>query len=381
MAAPEPSALLAALLGAQGAEPDVARLRDHQGVLGAALAAISDPLLAVDHLGRLLMATRRAREALGLPIAAPWEAAELPPALAEALMARLERAARGEDAVGVIPVELGEGARRTRLLMRGSVVRARDGRLIGLVAHLRDADRAHLDDEVRYDLVSTVAHELRTPLTSLHMSIHLCLEQSAGPLSDEQGILLSSAREDCERLRLLADELLDMGRLASGRVALDLEAVPAQDLARRAWSSFRPLAEAKGVRLEYEVEESLPAVLADRERVQRVFTNLLSNALRHTPQGGLVAISASVDERAVRFTVADTGEGIPAEYIGQVFEKFVRGPGRPHQGYGLGLCIARDIIAAHGGHIEVASEPGRGATFHFALARAGLSGRLTRPGA
>jgi signal transduction histidine kinase len=219
----------------------------------------------------------------------------------------------------------------------------------------------------KYDLVATVAHELRTPLTSLHMSIHLCLEQSAGPLTDEQGILLSSAREDCERLRLLADELLDMGRLASGRVALELEPSAPEELARRAWSSFRPGAEDKKVALEFAVPESLGRISADRERMHRVFGNLLTNALRHTPAGGTVSLTARREGSAVRFEVADTGEGIPAEYLAQVFEKFVRGPGRQRTGNGLGLCIARDIVAAHGGQIGVVSEVGRGSTFWFTL--------------
>jgi signal transduction histidine kinase len=224
-----------------------------------------------------------------------------------------------------------------------------------------------LGEDGKYDLVATVAHELRTPLTSLHMSIHLCLEQSAGPLTDEQGILLSSAREDCERLRLLADELLDMGRLASGRVALELEPTAPEDLAQRAWSSFRPIAEDKRVTLEFAVPGALGRVSADRERVHRVFSNLLSNALRHTPAHGTVSLAARRDAAAVRFEVVDNGEGIPAEYLGQVFEKFVRGPGRQRTGNGLGLCIARDIVAAHGGQIGVSSEVGKGSTFWFTL--------------
>ncbi len=351
--------------------------------LSLALAALPDAALMVDARGRLLAASPAARELLQLQESGP---VCLPAELSAAARACMERAAAGEDLAlaSALAVVVPVRGQRLQLELRTRPARDEAGGIAALLLQLRDPQRPRREEDLRYDLVATVAHELRTPLTSLHMSIHLCLEQAAGPLTAEQGILLSSAREDCERMRLLAEELLDMGRLASGRVALDLESIEAQELAQRAWSSFRPLAEDKGIVLEYALEEVLPAVLADRERVHRVLANLLSNALRHTSARDHVVVRARADPHSVRFEVEDSGEGIAPEHLPQVFEKFVRGPGSVHQGYGLGLCIARDIVAAHGGEIGVTSTLGSGSTFWFSLQRASPpsrpSGRLNLPG-
>lgn len=331
----------------------------------AALDADGEPVVVLSPDGRVLAANSAARAALALPADGAARLDDLPSEAREALAYCRDRALAGMDPAEGPGIAAHDDHRHLLPLARAA--RDGQGRTVAAVVTLRSASRARLSDDLKYDLVATVAHELRTPLTSLHMSIHLCLEQSPGPLTDEQGILLSSAREDCERMRLLADELLDMGRLASGRLPLDFERVACDELAQRAWSSFRPQAEEKGIALEFEVPPHLPLVRADRERLHRVFANLLANALRHTPSGGRVALTAELAGDAVRFAVHDSGEGIPADYLDQVFEKFVRGPGKRGQGYGLGLCIARDIVAAHGGEIGVMSELGKGSTFWFTV--------------
>jgi signal transduction histidine kinase len=342
-------------------------LRATSAASRAALDGIAEPVLVLAEGERVLAANAAARAVLG---PGADELAALPEEARSALHDCRDRALAGidpsEGPIFSYPLD----GRPARFSPKARRVLDAQGRALGALLVLRDATRLRLADDLKYDLVATVAHELRTPLTSLHMSIHLCLEQSAGPLTDEQGILLSSAREDCERLRLLADELLDMGRLASGRLPLEPTPSDPESLAQRAYSSFRSIAEDKGIALEFEVPSGLGLVNADHERVHRVFANLLSNALRHTPSGGTVTISATRSDHRCRFTVADTGEGIPREYLGQVFDKFVRGPGRGNQGYGLGLCIARDIVAAHGGEIGVESSLGAGSTFWFTLPQA-----------
>jgi NtrC-family two-component system sensor histidine kinase KinB len=333
----------------------------------ATLATFPVPLLVFDAEGRVLMSTPAARKLFNSGASLPSARSQLSPSAQEAMGTCIDATLAGQDSAEGRALELELDGRRVRLMPLARAARDRHGRLVAVVVELRDGGRLQLAEALHYDLVATVAHELRTPLTSLHMSIHLCLEQAAGPLTDEQGILLSSAKEDCERLRLLAEELLDMGRLAAGRVTLDLLALAPQEIAQRAFSSFRSLAGEKRICLDFQVAETLPHVMADRERIHRVFSNLLSNALRHTPAAGCITISAARMADRVRFEVSDTGEGIAQAHLAQVFEKFVRGPGKVHSGFGLGLCIARDIVTAHGGGIGVESQPGKGSTFWFTL--------------
>jgi signal transduction histidine kinase len=235
---------------------------------------------------------------------------------------------------------------------------------------LQEVTRLRRFDEMRDDLVSTVAHQFRTPLTSLRMAVHLCLEGVAGPVTEKQADLLQAAREESERLQTMVDELLDLARLQAGRFELEREPVGADHLLREAHRAMRPAAEERGAVLELAPVLPPDAVEADAERVQLVFANLLENAIRHTPQGGRVRMGATSSEDSVRFEVSDEGPGVPPEQRARVFEKFVRLPGAPPGGAGIGLSIARDVVRAHGGEIGVEGEPGSGATFWFTLPRA-----------
>jgi signal transduction histidine kinase len=275
-----------------------------------------------------------------------------------------------EEAVSVARPE-GERA----FLPRGEPVYEPGGGVVAAAVVLQDVTRLRHFDEMRSDLVSTVAHQFRTPLTSLRMAVHLCLEGVPGPLNEKQADLLQAAREESERLQTMVDELLDLARLQGGRVELEREPVDADHLLREAQRTMRPAAEERGVALEVDPVLATAAVLADPERVQLVFTNLLENAIRHSPAGARVRLRALPSDESVRFEVSDEGPGVPPDQRTRIFEKFVRLPGAPPGGAGIGLSIARDVVAAHGGEIGVEGEPGSGATFWFTLPRAQASGR------
>jgi signal transduction histidine kinase len=253
------------------------------------------------------------------------------------------------------------------LLARGTAVYNEGGAVVGVTVALQDVSRLMRFDELKNNLVATVAHEFRTPLTSLRMAIHLCTEEVVGPLTEKQADLLHAAREDCERLQSIVDELLDLSRIQSGRV--DLRPVPldVEALVRDAIDAQRPAAAQRGVELRSEVLPGSGQVLADPERAQLVFTNLLSNAIRHSPQGGVVSVGATGAGDTVRFDVKDAGPGVPHEYQAAIFEKFFRLPGTPNGVAGLGLFIAKELVQAHGGEIGLDSEPGRGSVFWFTL--------------
>jgi two-component system, NtrC family, sensor histidine kinase KinB len=254
-------------------------------------------------------------------------------------------------------------------LPRATPVYESRGVIVGATVYLQDVTRLRRFEELKNDVVATIAHEFRTPLTSLRMAVHLCTEQVAGPLTDKQAELLDAAREDCDRLQAMVDDLLDMSRIESGRVELYPLPVSVGRLAGNAIEQFKGEAEAKGVRLSAEITIPEVRVLADHERVGHIFSNLINNALRHTPREGSVTLGASLIKGAVRFTVTDTGAGIAKEYQERLFDKFFQVPDGGPKGTGLGLYIAREIVRAHGGDIGVESEPGKGSTFWFTLPR------------
>jgi NtrC-family two-component system sensor histidine kinase KinB len=269
-----------------------------------------------------------------------------------------------EDAVQ-LPTMLGD----RYFLPRATPVYESRGVIVGATVLLQDVTRLRRFEELKNDVVATIAHEFRTPLTSLRMAVHLCTEQVAGPLTEKQAELLYAAREDCDRLQAMIDDLLDLSRIESGRVELYPLPTPSGVLAEGAVEQFKAEAEARGVRLSADAAIPEVKVLADHERVGHVFANLVGNALRHTQRDGSVILGASVTNGAVRFTVTDTGRGIPKEYQERIFEKFFQVPESGPKGTGLGLYIAKEIVRGHGGAIGVESEPGRGSTFWFTLPR------------
>ena len=244
------------------------------------------------------------------------------------------------------------------------------GRTVGVTLVLADVTNLRRLDEMKSGLLSVVSHELKTPLTSIRMAVHLLAEERIGPLTDKQSELVVVAREEADRLDRIIADLLDMGRMESGRAELDLRPARPDRLAESAAAPLRAAFHGKGVGLAIDVPADLPDVAVDPGRIGHVFANLLTNALKFTEPGGTVRVAADRDgdRGPVRFTVADTGVGIPAEHLPRVFDRFYRVPGQPAStGAGLGLAITKDIVQAHGGSIGAVSDVGRGTTVTVTL--------------
>jgi signal transduction histidine kinase len=235
------------------------------------------------------------------------------------------------------------------------------------------AERERETEKSRRDLVAAVSHDLRTPLASTRALI----EALADGVADDPERYLSSASRELEHLSRLVDDLFELARIDAGVLELTLEEASLHDMISDTISSFHPQAERKGVRLAGEILDDVDPVLANPPKLQRVLHNLVSNALRHTPPDGTVTLRAAPEGEVARIEVSDTGEGIPAEDLPRVFDRSFRGEQSRTRsekedapGAGLGLAIARGLVEAHGGTMDVQSEPGHGSRFYFTLKRA-----------
>ena len=247
-------------------------------------------------------------------------------------------------------------------------IKPKSGEHTGSAIILSDVTQVHEQEELKRGVVSTVSHQLKTPLTSLRMSVYLLLEEKVGSLNKEQTDLLITAREDSERLVNILNDLLNLNRIQSGKSKLVFGGYSPHALVRDGIEPFLTEAKDNGITVVNEVPDNLPDVLVDPGRIHHVFANLISNALRFTSPGGRVTVGAWEDEGFVRFSVADTGKGIPDEYVPRLFEQFFRVPGQEEKsGVGLGLAIVKEIVEAHGGVVGVKSEAGKGSSFEFTL--------------
>jgi NtrC-family two-component system sensor histidine kinase KinB len=341
----------------------------------ATIDSFPDPVLVVDCRQRVELANPAARRLLlgalpekGEVSPAAWQPPEsLRQPLADALNNQQKYLPDGFDKA--VAIRIGENTHT--FLPRILPIRDSDGATLGAAILLEDVTRFRLMDDMKTNLVATVSHELKTPLTSIRLVLHLLLEENLGALTPKQLELLIDARDNAERLLTMINNLLDLARLEQGKIQLNLRPERPASLLRSAMDSFLPRAEDQGVRISLEAAEDLPPVAVDADQFQHALQNLLDNALRHTPQGGRISLAAAlIDEGGdkVAFSVADTGRGIPAQFLPYVFERYFRVPGDAAPGgSGLGLAIVHEIVTAHGGAVGCESVPGEKTVFSMSL--------------
>jgi len=225
-------------------------------------------------------------------------------------------------------------------------------------------------DKMKSDFFSTMAHELRTPLSTIKMGTSLLLEGVEGPIMEEQKKLLKLIEGESNRLIRLVNSLLDLSKMEAGMMTYHFEQKNLAPLIDQAIKEIGPLVESKKINLEAKIMEGLPVIKMDSERILQVLRNIIGNAVKFTPDGGLVSVSARTVDQGMEVSVADTGPGIPPENLSTIFEKFqqvtTKGPSQ-NKGTGLGLAIAKQIVTHHGGKIWAESKLGHGSTFIMVL--------------
>jgi len=243
------------------------------------------------------------------------------------------------------------------------------GEALGSVAVFRDFTREAEIDRMKDDFVSIVSHELRTPLTSIKGYLDLVLMRASGPINKQQESFLKIIKHNAERLHELVGDLLDISRIESGKIVLDVQVVSVPEIVNEVAGSLQKEFSDRDLTLTLDIPSNLPEVFGDRGRIAQILTNLLSNAYKYTHEGGTI-VRGRVVGSALQIDVIDTGVGISAEDREKLFARFFRAEDTivcQQPGSGLGLNITKSLVEIHGGEIWVESEPGVGSTFSFSL--------------
>ncbi|MEA3339543.1 MAG: ATP-binding protein [Chloroflexota bacterium] len=244
----------------------------------------------------------------------------------------------------------------------------RAGRLVNIIADVRDITRFREADEIKSTFISVISHELKTPVALIKGYADTLQREDAHWDSETTRESLAVIMEEADRLNQLIDDLLDASRLQAGGLPLEMEPVALDALAKRVTSRFRIQTQTHGIEVRF--PDGFPVISGDPERLEQVLNNLVANAIKYSNEGGRIEISGRALPGEVVVTVSDEGMGIPFKEQPRVFERFFRGAQERNQrtpGAGLGLYLAKSIVAAHGGRIWVESKIGEGAAFSFAI--------------
>ena len=344
----------------------VDRLIAEQRKTEAILFSIADGIVMADREGRVQLVNRRAREMFGLPLETDIEGKTLVEgfpdgALRAAVLASAERPGEFKEVDLSTPTD-----RRFIRATASPVVTPGRAAELGTVFALRDVTLERELEKMKEDFLHYITHDLRNPLGSAVGFLDILLKGTAGVLNADQHSIVSSVRRSTTRLMGLINNILDIAKMEAGRVRLQLKPTSLAGIAGRSIGILEQLAKAKNIGVHLVAVEEF-TVQADGDMVERVFTNLLGNAIKYTPQGGTITVSLRDDGTDIVCCVEDTGEGIPSDYLSRVFEKFEQVQGNRRGGTGLGLTISRFFVESHRGRIWVESEVGRGSRFYFTI--------------
>jgi two-component system phosphate regulon sensor histidine kinase PhoR len=286
------------------------------------------------------------------------------------LAAMVDQAVSSADRAVGRPRLIELGARGQRRAVQAMASRIPGGESTGqqVLLILQDVTELRQAETVRREFVANVSHELRTPVAALKALVETLQDGALGE-PDVARDFLARMHVEVDGLAQLVEELLELSRIESGRVALRLQPMDLASVVATAVERLRPQAERQGLNVAVDLPSDLPTVQADSERIQQVIVNLVHNAVKFTPPGGRIAVTAERGNGEVAVSVADTGAGISPDALARLFERFYKADrARASGGTGLGLAIAKHLVQAHGGRIWAESPgEGQGATFTFAL--------------
>ena len=365
------------------AEMHIDRLLRERTKTEAILFSIGDGILMLDYDGRIQLANRRAKELLGIAEEESLDGRKLEEAVGSPVLEVLKRAAAKPEENVFHEIDLSTDQYRRFLRISAQPVRVPEkGTPLGVVAAVRDVTVEKQLDKMKEEFLQSITHDLRNPVGSAIGFAEFLLKGVVGTLNAQQTSMVESIRKACTRLLAMVNNILDLAKLEAGRMELRLKEVSLQDVASRAMGLLGSLAQRRSLKMDLEASGEF-RINVDGDLIERVFTNLIGNAIKFAAEDGRVVVKLSEDPESVTIGVCDDGEGIPAEHLERIFEKFEQVPGQRKGGTGLGLTICKHIVEAHLGAIWAESEAGKGARFYARLPKDlvyGTGGKVVRKG-
>jgi signal transduction histidine kinase len=222
-------------------------------------------------------------------------------------------------------------------------------------------------DSAKTNFIATISHELKTPISSIKMSLQLLEDERVGKANEEQKKLIASIQEDSERLLKITGELLNLSQVETGNIQLSIQQSNPKEILHYAVGAVKFQAEQKRVLLDIKLQEGLPSVKADVEKTAWVLINMLTNAIRYSPEDKEIVVEVRQEQSEIEFSVKDFGQGIDRKYTDRIFDRYFQVPGSSKSGTGLGLAISKEFIEAQDGKIGLESQIGEGSRFYFRL--------------
>jgi NtrC-family two-component system sensor histidine kinase KinB len=336
----------------------------------AVIFSIPDAIIMTDREGKVQLANKHAKEILELPDTA-FQNLELSSlvhseAIRKAIGPMIDNNLR--DLVNEREFDLSsKDLIRYYVLKTKEVISQQNNEKIGFVTVIRNITLEKELANMKDDFLHSITHDLRNPMTSIRGFLKFLIDGVAGPVSPQQQKMLGIMDHASLKLLVLINDILDIAKLESGRMTINLADCDLKALAQRSIEISGGLALKKAITMKVESEESLPKIKCDPELIERVFTNLIGNALKFTPENGSVTVKLKELPESIECSVVDTGEGIPPEYVEKIFDKFQQVAGQRRGGTGLGLTICRHLVEAHRGRVWAESKLGEGSRFIFII--------------
>jgi signal transduction histidine kinase len=332
----------------------------------AVLQSIFEPIIVTDSKGHVLKLNQAASELLGEAAGDRMALTNTPGgekilnAISDAVS--MQKAVASEGEASMLPMRIGKLERSYRL--RTTPMRDAEGRLLGAVTTLEDVTSLQDTDRFKTQFIAVASRKLRDPLLQLRRGLYALAQGFGGEMRPLQNELVAEAGSEAEKLDDLMGDLIEVAEIDSGKRALKIERLLPAQMLNEAHDRYYDEAAEKHIRLEVSAYADLAAVNADRRALRSILDNLLTNALRYTPEEGEILLAAEEIKDYVQFSVRDTGRGIEAERLGSIFDRFAT---FSEHGSGLGLSLVRRLVESLGGQVAVESRLSHGSTFRFTL--------------
>lgn len=341
----------------------------------AIVFSIADAIILTDHSGKIQLVNPQAETIFHLPKGG-WEGKMvwdyLPPALGEEMLDLIAHPDRSFLKEVIFPIS---EEQKKYFEVHGTLIFTPKGEEFGLLSVFHDITLEKEIDRMKEDFVNSITHDLRNPLTSIRTLVKFLIGETSGPLNEKQKKMLRTMEVASYQLLTLINNILDVARMEAGEMPLELAETNLKEIVEKIVGIEEPLLKRKNLSLELAYADTLPTINADPQLLERLFANLIGNAIKFTPENGKIRIEIKDLPEGIEAEIADSGPGIPEEYLQKIFDKFQQAQ-RTKGGTGLGLTICRYIVEAHRGKIWVESKLGEGAKFKFWLPKTVDSSQL-----